>query len=153
MYCKKCGKKIADDSVFCQYCGTAQDVSIKDTSVEETTITTDGIKIDNPSKTKYSISKLSEKHKVWLGVYIVWFFLNFAFIFIDRRSDANEYFFPFTAYNDWDRFALKNYDFSEFVVYALVVPLVVLLVYYLWKNHSIEIKAKLGGDDTNSNSK
>ena len=24
MYCKNCGKEIADDSKFCQYCGTAQ---------------------------------------------------------------------------------------------------------------------------------
>ena len=26
MYCKKCGKEIADDSVFCRYCGEKQDV-------------------------------------------------------------------------------------------------------------------------------
>lgn len=24
MYCKNCGKEIADDAIFCQYCGSAQ---------------------------------------------------------------------------------------------------------------------------------
>ena len=153
MFCKKCGKKIADDSVFCQYCGTAQDVMNKDTSVDEPTITTDGIKIDTPSKTKFSISKLSEKQKVWIGIYIVWFFLNLAFIFIDWSSSADEYFFPFTARHSWEKFVLENYDVSEFVVYAIVVPVVILLVNYLWKNHSTEIIAKLSSDNTNDSSK
>lgn len=153
MYCKRCGKKIADDSVFCQYCGTAQDVSNKDTSVDEITIITDDIKIDNPSKTKFSISKLSEKQKVWFGIYIVWFFLNLAFVFIDWSSTANEYFFPFNKRYSGDKFALENYDVSEFVVYAIVVPLVILLVVYLWKNHSSEIIAKFSGDNTVDSSK
>ena len=152
MYCKKCGKKIADDSVFCQYCGTAQDAINKDTSVNEATITTDGIKKDTPPKTKFLISKLSEKQKVWLGIYVVWFFLNLCFVFIQRSSDADEYFFPFTKYWSDSNFNLENYDISEFVVYAIVVPLVILLVYYLWKNHSTEIIAKLGGHNTNDNS-
>ncbi len=30
MYCKKCGERIADDSVFCKYCGAEQDVDFVD---------------------------------------------------------------------------------------------------------------------------
>lgn len=157
MYCKKCGKQIADDSVFCQFCGTAQDVNRKDTPTVETVETVtppDEMKAEN--KSKFSISKMSEKQKVWLGIYIVWFFLNLSFVFIDRHdrtSSANHYFYPFSSYSSYDRFDLEYYDISEFVVYAIVLPLVILLVYYLWKNHSTEIIAKLKGDNADDNSK
>lgn len=33
MYCKKCGKKIADDSLFCKYCGAKQDGILEDSSL------------------------------------------------------------------------------------------------------------------------
>ncbi|MBR5174298.1 MAG: zinc-ribbon domain-containing protein [Bacteroidales bacterium] len=153
MYCKKCGKQIADDSVFCQFCGTAQDVNKKDTPAVETVTPADEMKDDNPSENKFSFGKLSEKQKVWLGIYVVWFFLNLSFVFIDRRSSADEKFFPFTSSYADDNFDLSYYDMSEFVVYAIVVPLVILLVYYLWKNHSTEIIAKLNGDIADDNSK
>ena len=155
MYCKKCGKQIADDSVFCQFCGTALDVNRKDTPIVETikTVTPpDEMKAENPSKSKFSISKLSEKQKVWLGIYVVWFFLNLSFVFINQKSSADERFFPFTSSTYVDNFDLSYYDISEFVVYAIVLPLVILLVYYLWNNHSTEIIAKLGGHNTNDNS-
>lgn len=153
MYCKKCGKQIADDSVFCQFCGTAQDVNKKDAPAVETVTPADEMKVDNPSENKFSFGKLSEKQKVWLGIYVVWFFLNLSFVFIDRRSSADEKFFPFTSSYSDDNFDLSYYDMSEFVVYAIVVPLVILLVYYLWKNHSTEIIAKLDGDNADDNSK
>lgn len=34
MYCKKCGKKIADESEYCQFCGTSQGMNY-DTEIEK----------------------------------------------------------------------------------------------------------------------
>ena len=41
MYCKKCGKEIPDDSVFCLYCGT----NLKE-SITESPRTEEPIKVD-----------------------------------------------------------------------------------------------------------
>jgi hypothetical protein len=38
MYCKHCGKEIADNSTFCQYCGGKQDIAIPTDYVQETKI-------------------------------------------------------------------------------------------------------------------
>lgn len=35
MYCKKCGKKIDDDSIYCTYCGTKQSNGIEKVISEE----------------------------------------------------------------------------------------------------------------------
>lgn len=35
MYCKHCGKEIADNSTFCQYCGGKQDIAIPTDNVKE----------------------------------------------------------------------------------------------------------------------
>lgn len=37
MYCKYCGKKINDDSLFCQYCGGEQDVSFEKDNKQNST--------------------------------------------------------------------------------------------------------------------
>ena len=44
MYCKKCGKQIADNSKFCKYCGTLVDESL------ETDSTNDSIQTDTRSE-------------------------------------------------------------------------------------------------------
>jgi uncharacterized membrane protein YvbJ len=35
MYCKKCGKKIDDDSIYCTHCGTKQSNGIEKVISEE----------------------------------------------------------------------------------------------------------------------
>lgn len=35
MFCKKCGKKISDDAIFCSFCGTKQDLHTNDLVVPE----------------------------------------------------------------------------------------------------------------------
>ena len=39
MYCKHCGKEIADDSLFCQHCGGRQSVSTTNNSTDANTDT------------------------------------------------------------------------------------------------------------------
>lgn len=34
MYCNKCGKQIADDSIFCNYCGIKIDIPLKEESTD-----------------------------------------------------------------------------------------------------------------------
>jgi uncharacterized membrane protein YvbJ len=86
MYCKKCGREIADDSKFCQYCGTAQ-VSDPQQVVEEpkkdVTLEIPSIKTD-----------ISKEAKICIGVYAVWFLVNLVCIFLDYSplEDASEYF-------------------------------------------------------------
>ena len=59
---------------------------------------------------------MSNKTKMWIAIYAIWFMLNFSFIFIGD-SDGTTYFFPFRHGEfDWD---LDYYDFGEFCVYAL----------------------------------
>ena len=123
MYCKHCGKQIADDSAFCQYCGDSQ------TQKEPTKVILPKRKIE-----------LTNKGKIWIGVYAVWFLLNFAAIFLESNKDYSDttYFFPWGrkwGQKDvwvWD---VSNYDISEFIVYAFIVPIVAYGIYLFGKKH------------------
>ena len=130
MYCKRCGKEIADDSKFCQHCGGKQEDSFASPTNNE-------VRSEEPKKQEKVIkiptikTNLSDNQKKWIGLYVAWALLNFIFIFIKGYyPDPNRYFFPFQAsssYNNtWD---LKYYDFSEFLVYAILLPLIVFFIY------------------------
>lgn len=128
MYCKHCGKEIADDSKFCQHCGGKQEDSFASPTNNE-------VKSEEPKKQEKVIeiptikTNLSDNQKKWIGIYVAWALLNFIFIFIKGTYDgSNRYFFPFQASggNTWD---LEYYDFSEFLVYAILLPLIVFFIY------------------------
>ena len=128
MYCKHCGKEIADDSKFCQHCGGKQEDSFASPA-------NNAVKSEEPKKQEKVIkmptikTNLSDNQKKWIGLYVVWALLNFIFIFIKGTYDgSNRYFFPFQASggNTWD---LEYYDFSEFLVYAILLPLIVFFIY------------------------
>ena len=128
MYCKYCGKEIADDSKFCQHCGGKQEDSFASPTNNE-------VKSEEPKKQEKVIeiptikTNLSDNQKKWIGIYVAWALLNFIFIFIKGNYDgSNRYFFPFQASggNTWD---LEYYDFSEFLVYAILLPLIVFFIY------------------------
>ena len=129
MYCKRCGKEIADDSKFCQHCGGKQEDSFASPA-------NNAVKSEEPKKQEKVIkmptikTNLSDNQKKWIGLYVVWALLNFIFIFIKGTDgDSSRCFFPFQASllgNTWD---LENYDFSEFLVYAILLPLIVFFIY------------------------
>lgn len=138
MYCKHCGKLIADDSKFCQYCGGIQ---AEDKALQ---VHTEGTFENEKKKERFleflSIRKsFSDKTKKWLCVYIAWILLNLLFVFMKGGyDDANYYFYPFQSQeiyrgdyyiviSNWD---LRLYDFSEFLFYVLLLP---LLIYFILK--------------------
>lgn len=122
MYCKHCGKEIADDSKFCQHCGGKQEDSFASPINNE-------IKSEEPKKKEKVIeiptikTNLSDNQKKWIGVYVAWALLNFIFIYIKGNYNSGFYFFPFQS---WD---LSSYDFSEFLVYAILLPWIIFLIY------------------------
>ena len=64
MYCKHCGKEIADDSKFCQHCGKSQDSSNKPIFIKP----------------------------IWI-IYLIWAIANLCLLIGDTEADASEYFF------------------------------------------------------------
>ena len=118
MYCKNCGKEISEDSKFCQYCGANQEKE----SVEQK----ENKVITIPAKVKMDISEKSKKYIIW---YVIWSALN---LICWVCSEGN-----FSNYNDRDHFVpfygdiMEYYDFSEFVVYVIAIPLIILCIKYL----------------------
>ena len=63
MYCKHCGKKIADDSKYCNFCGGKQDNPFNDTSVQQSSSTTLNTKEDNVKSSSGTTSSYTNKPK------------------------------------------------------------------------------------------
>lgn len=132
MFCKYCGKEIDDNSKFCQYCGKA---------LEELS----------------SSKKLKLPHvNKWVGyVYGIWVAMNALFIFLDgTNEDSRDALFPgcyywkepkwphnFAVnaryYEPW-AFNFRGYDITDFIVYAILLPFV---LYILFKVISSLVKA------------
>ena len=104
MYCKYCGNEIEDNSSFCKHCGKA---------------------------TNGSNSKLLSKPG-WV-VYLIWTISNLYLLMGEKLEKASEYFYPFTfssyygnKHYNWDKYF---YDFSEFIVYVFILPVICYIVY------------------------
>lgn len=121
MYCKHCGKQIADNSKYCQHCGGSQ---------EDTTV----LNQTQPIPKKQSEEKVveiptikanfSEKTKWWIVGCGVWTVLNLYWLFAgDKYSSASEHFMPF--YTDGLDNDGSYYDISEFIVYVIGLPFIV----------------------------
>lgn len=115
MYCKHCGKEIANDSKFCQYCGERLDIEWNK---------------NMRNMTLFFNKKYVLIYIIWLAVNItalVYALANphcyyttsqgegFDIVRIPHKDTSS--FFPFESYN------IGNYDFSEFVVYTVAIPL------------------------------
>ena len=134
MYCKHCGKLIDDDSTFCKHCGKSQDVNpISNASNVQKTSNKE------QSAILKSINNMSEKEKKWARIYLIWVLVNFTCMFIHGfHSSSSNYFYPFQYRYGWaKRWDLEYYDFSEFLVYAIILP---LIAFYLYKYRDNIIK-------------
>ncbi len=122
MYCKHCGKEIADDSKFCQHCGGKQNILSDSTNNAESDTkkeSTKGKVIEIPTiKTNFS-----DKTKWLLFSYGIWFVFNLYWLFAgDKSGYAASYFQPF-ADVPWKE--ESYYDITEFIVYVIGFPLAI----------------------------
>jgi len=67
----------------------------------------------------------------WKAVYLVWASIHLIIFLVrdkynDRLFSFHDKFYPFDGFQTW------YYDYSELLIY-LFVPIVVYLVYWLWK--------------------
>ncbi len=106
MYCKHCGKEIADDSKFCNHCGKPQDNSNK---------------------------SLTNK-PVWV-VYFIWALANLYLLMGKKNEYCAKLFYPFTNDDYYCDYSwIKDfYDFSEFIVYVFIIPAILYVVYRRYK--------------------
>lgn len=121
MYCKHCGKEIADDSKYCQHCGGAQ---------------------GQESKSNFNglFASFAKQKKMWL-IYLIWVLINYLMYLLGNIEHASTFpedvFFPFPkkvlCYKDYNWFDIDSYDFSEFIVYSFILPLVICLL-FLYKD-------------------
>ena len=121
MYCKHCGKEIADDSKFCQHCGGKQ--------TEESVSSSRW----NGFITRHK--QLSYSYLIWLSINLIALVCGMANphrLGINRPFRRGEIdtggFFPFA------KGGIGNYDFSEFIVYTVAIPLFLYAIIKLVKS-------------------
>ena len=136
MYCKHCGREIADDSKFCQHCGGKLDNNVE------------VIKGDAPID-KIVSKMFSNINKKYLYAYAIWVVLNIILLcYGSGQSYATQQFYPFTYWG----FELDYYDSTEFITYVILIPLLVLYYIQYWheplKRKIKSIKSKNGNNAT-----
>ena len=138
--CKHCGKEIAEGSIYCQYCGKLINNSL------------DNVVKENHIKTISYGGFLTSYNTKYLLLYVIWLVLNLLFLCLGeseikkgvggdgryveymRTYSPKDYFFPFTDNKISYNFDVDYYDFTEFIFYAILIPLLVLFYFkYLHK--------------------
>ena len=138
--CKHCGKEIAEGSIYCQYCGKLINNSL-DNEVKE-----------NHTKTISCGKFLTSYNRKYMLLYVIWLVLNLFFLCLGESEikkgvggdgryveytnaySPKDYFFPFTDNKISYNFDIDYYDFTEFIFYAILIPLLVLFYFqYLHK--------------------
>lgn len=118
MYCKHCGKEIADDSKFCQHCGG---------KIDDTISTNQGLPKEDANELKTSnVNPSSNKWLKWGIIYAIYVVLNVLLLISGKESSAaTDYFWPFgDAHLLWhEPLNPTNYDFTELIVYVFLIPL------------------------------
>lgn len=157
MYCKHCGKLIADDSVFCQYCGKKQDIIIvKDESYTESEQNEVFNKVElKPTYRRNEFAIFNAKyHKYWI-IYAIWVSLNVIIWNLGNGyvevcpfcgyedNKPSSYLYPLRHCTDYDiddnvkiykAFDPSTYDITEFILYVIILPLLIIVYFkYLHK--------------------
>lgn len=152
MYCKKCGKEIADDSVFCKHCGANQTTIVTRPSNQP-------IKVDVNANVEATVSKsydrniknLSNVFKSMSGCVktslTVYFFWLVAHVLLLINGHDRDHFFPYLrklshiydrrivddGYElDWD---IGYYGATEFITYVIVIPCIIFLLAYFYRKN------------------
>lgn len=81
MYCKECGKEIANDSKFCNHCGAKQSTSVKDTRDKKIVLEVPEVIIKN---------KISKGTKIFIGFYIIYLFIILLICISEGRMNEDE---------------------------------------------------------------
>lgn len=120
MYCKHCGKQIADDSRFCQHCGGNQDDT---TTASSTEVSSDSQGKEKVVEIPTIKANFSDTTKWWIVGCGIWLVINLYWLFAGNKSDsASEYFQPFSDKMDSE---FSYYDITEFIVYVIGLPFIV----------------------------
>ena len=80
MFCKKCGTKIDDDSIFCCKCGARQSVEQAESSVDAPKPADEGTKIANTPSPSGVRPSQEEEYKSGCGSILIIFFVMAAFL-------------------------------------------------------------------------
>lgn len=122
MYCKHCGKEIADDSKFCQHCGGSQEIERATPKVDSET-KTETKKESKVIEIPTIQTNFSDKTKWLIFGYGIWFVLNLFWLLAGNKSGyAANFFQPFA---NVPRREESYYDITEFIVYVIGVPLAI----------------------------
>ena len=137
--CKHCGKEIAEGSIYCQYCGKLISKNL------------DNVDKENHTKTISCGGFLTSYNNKYLLLYVIWLVLNLFFLCLGESEiktgvgedrwyeyrhtySPKDYLFPFTDNKISYIFDVDYYDFTEFIFYAILIPLLVLFYFkYLHK--------------------
>ena len=120
MYCKHCGKQIADDSKFCQHCGGSQEDT---TTTSSTEVKHDSLNQEKVVEIPKIKANFSDTTKWWIIGCGIWFVINLYWLFAGHKSSsASEYFQPFSEKMDSNN---SHYDITEFIVYVIGLPLII----------------------------
>lgn len=104
MYCKECGKEIANDSKFCNHCGTRQDSSINEKKEPKKIILEVPEVVFN--------NKLSKGTKLFIVLYAIYLFVIIFICFCQR--------------------SLTKGDLIRAILFASF-PILVVLIRYIYK--------------------
>lgn len=138
MYCKHCGKQIADDSKFCQHCGGNLEDIITTSTTEVASESPSKEKVVEIPTIKANFTDTTKWWIIWCGIWLV---INLYWLFAGDKADhASEYFQPFSdkIHSDY-----SYYDITEFIVYVIGLPFII--------GGLVMLNKKLNSDSETSN--